>query len=84
MNTYLEKLFDEYWVSPKNRYEISQIYSLLNSEKQQNIIKNFENIAKNLEKIEKKINTEREILIPESIKRIKKVIEKVKIENKKI
>jgi hypothetical protein len=63
MNTRLEMLFEKYNVSDKDKYEINQIFSLLPSNKQQNILKNFEVMIFRFEQIHKEINLERRILI---------------------
>ena len=55
MNTLLQKLFDTYKVSPKNRHDIEQIYGLMPVHKKNNLLKNFEALAYRLEKIEKSI-----------------------------
>ena len=63
MNTLLQKLFDTYKVSPKNRHDIEQIYGLMPVHKKNNLLNNFEALAYRLEKIEKSIAIERDILI---------------------
>lgn len=77
-NTLLEKLFEKYNVSPKNRYEITQIFYLLDAEKQKNLINNFEILVVKLEKIENQIEIEKNLLIPEAIDNIKQVLERVR------
>lgn len=63
MNTYLEKLFEKYNLSDKDRHEVRQIYSLLPTDKQRNLIANFDILAFKLKQIEEEINSEREILL---------------------
>jgi len=63
MNIYLEKLFEKYNLSPKDRYDISQIYSLLPVEKQKNLMNNFEVLAYRIKQIEEQVHNERDILI---------------------
>jgi hypothetical protein len=63
MNTRLELLFEKYNLSPKDRYEINQIFWLLPTDKQQNILKNFDVLVFKLEQIHKEIDLERRILI---------------------
>lgn len=77
-NTLLEKLFEKYNVSSKNRYEITQIFYLLDAEKQKNLINNFEILVVRLEKIENQIEIEKNLLIPEAIDNIKQVLERVR------
>lgn len=63
MNTRLEKLFEIYNISEKDKYEINQIFWLLPINKQQNLLNNFNTFATRLEQINKEINLERRILI---------------------
>ena len=63
MNTRLEKLFEIYNISEKDKYEINQIFWLLPINKQQNLLNNFNAFAIRLEQINKEINLERRILI---------------------
>jgi len=63
MNTRLELLFEKNNVSPKDRYEINQIFWLLPSNKQQNILNNFDQMIFKFDQINKEINLERRILI---------------------
>ena len=83
MNTLLEKLFEQYHISPKDRYEINQIYGLLPTEKKQNLLNNFEALSIRLNKIEEDLNTEREILIWEGVENIRKTIIKARINKEK-
>ncbi len=63
MNTRLEKLFEIYNISEKDKYEINQIFWLLPMRKQQNLLNNFNTFASRLEQINNEINLERRILI---------------------
>lgn len=63
MNTRLEKLFEIYNFSEKNKYEINQIFWLLPMKKQQNLLNNFNVFAFKIQQINKEINLERRILI---------------------
>ncbi len=74
----LNRFFDKYDFSPKDRYEIAQIYSLLPEEKQKNIIKNFDILAIKIQKIEDDIQIEQEILIGEALSNIRIAIEEAK------
>ena len=80
MNTRLEMLFEKYHFSDKDRYEINQFFSLLPDHKKQNMLDNFDALALKLFKIEEEINTERRILIGDSLDNIRKTIELVKKE----
>jgi len=63
MNTKLEKLFEIYNVSAKDRYELNQIFLLLPADKQNNILRNFSTLSFRLEQIHKEIDLERRILV---------------------
>ncbi len=76
MNTRLELLFEKHNVSDKDRYEINQIFWLLPTNKQQNILKNFDIMIFRFEQIHKEINLERRILIWDLFKDIKSFYEK--------
>ncbi len=71
MNTQLTKLFIQYNLSEKNRYEINQFFTLLPLDKQRNLISNFEVLVIRLSQIESEINLERRILIGDLFKDIK-------------
>lgn len=74
MNTKLEKLFEKYDFSPKDRFEISQIFFLLTEEKKQNFLKNFEEFAFQVKKINSDIEIEKNILLDNAIEKIKQSI----------
>jgi hypothetical protein len=76
MNTKLEMLFEKHNVSDKDRYEINQIFWLLPTNRQQNILKNFNIMIFRFEQIHKEINLERRILIWDLFKDIKSFYEK--------
>jgi len=63
MNTLLQKYFDKYNLSEKDKYEVNQIFGLLPVDKQQNLLNNFDLLAIRLNKIEEDIKVEREILV---------------------
>lgn len=75
MNQFLEKLFEQYHLSDKDRHEVRQIYSLLPEEKQRNLITNFEILASRLKVIEYEILSEREILLGQWVDNVRNVIE---------
>ncbi len=74
MNTQLEKLFSQYHISQKDRYEIRQIYSLLPNHKQRELIENFGLLATKFKQIEEEIQTQRELLLGEKVDDIKQLI----------
>lgn len=80
MNTQLEKLFNQYNLSQKDRYEIMQIYTLLSNTKKQNVLQNFAVLAARLHKIENDLQEERELLMWNALRNIEDTIELVKKE----
>lgn len=74
MNTQLEKLFDVYQISQKDRHEIRQIYSLLALHKQRELLENFATIAAKFHQIEEEIRVQRELLIWDKVDEIKQII----------
>ncbi|PZM83898.1 hypothetical protein DLH72_03080 [Candidatus Gracilibacteria bacterium] len=74
MNTRLEKLFEKYKFSQKDRFEVSQIFFLLTEERKQNFLKNFDEFAFQINKINFDIETEKQILIGNAVEKIKKSI----------
>ena len=74
MNTKLEKLFEKYNFSQKDRFEISQIFFLLTEERKQNLLKNFDDLAFSINKINSDIDTEKDILIWSAVEKIKNSI----------
>ena len=74
MNTKLEKLFEKYNFSQKDRFEISQIFFLLTEERKQNLLKNFDDFAFSINKINSDIDTEKDILIWSAVEKIKNSI----------
>ena len=63
MNTQLNKLFEKYNVSEKDRHELNQIFWLLPFDKKNNMLNNFELLAIRLKSINKEIDLERKILV---------------------
>lgn len=75
MNPALARLFEKHHISPKDRYEINQIFGLLPDEKKQNLLRNFWVLALKLQKIEQDLDAEREILLPSSIEKLRKAMD---------
>ncbi|MFK7779670.1 MAG: hypothetical protein QM490_00855 [Candidatus Gracilibacteria bacterium] len=76
MNTRLEKLFEKYNLSDKDRYEINQIFGLLPPDRKLNILNNFDILAFRFEQIHKEIDLERKILIGDLVIDIKSFYKK--------
>jgi hypothetical protein len=73
MNTLLDKLLKQNKVSPKNSYEICQIYSLLPPVKQKNLIDNFSVLIGKINKIEEGMKIEQNILLTQALSDIRSI-----------
>lgn len=82
MNTCLERLFEKYNISQKNRYEIFQIYKLLSLPKRKKLVENFESLVWKIAYIERQLEEERKILIPEAVNNVREVLDEIKNERK--
>lgn len=78
MNILLEKLFDEYKLNAKDRYELNQIFTLVPEWKKQSILNNFDLLVLKIRQVQEEIKIEQEILIWDSISRLKDLFKKVK------
>jgi len=67
MNTQLEKLFQEYNISPQDRYDFLHIYALLPSHKKVWVIENFETIVSQLRLLQQDLLEEQELLFGEAL-----------------
>lgn len=74
MNTLLKSLFEKYEISEKDRYEINQIFNIVNNEKKQKILANFEKLAKKVKQIEEEILFEQKVLLDNILPDIKSII----------
>lgn len=62
MNPRLEKLFESYHFSHKDRYEFLQIYNLLPAHKKVKAIENFDQIYESMELLKVGLHQQHEIL----------------------
>ncbi len=76
MNTLLKTLFDKYKISEKDQYEINQIFMIVDDEKKQKLLANFELLAQKIQKIEEEIKLEQYILLDNIVPDIQKLIQK--------
>ncbi len=60
MNVILERLFKEYKISEKDKYEIRSMYNFLSSEKKQKLIDNFDKIYWDIELLKEERYIEQE------------------------
>ena len=78
MNEKLEKLFEQYSLSPKERYEFMQIYSLLPPLKKVRALERFELIMMELETLKKELLYEQETLLWYTLESIEEKIYQLK------
>ena len=78
---FLERLFEKYNISEKDRYEIREIYHFLPLEKQGNLLLHFQSIVEKMEAIQKDLQIEQGILIGQALTEIEKAIQQVKQKN---
>jgi len=81
MNTVLLKLFEQYELPEKDRYEISQVYNFLPEEKKQRLLRNFKIFIQKINKFREQLQKENEILVGKTIEEIRIMIEQVKNQN---
>lgn len=74
MNVILEKLLQNELLSDKDRYEIKQIFEIVNDEKKQNILKNFDKMIISIAKIKQELRENQEILLWKAISNIERAI----------
>ena len=74
MSAVLEKLFEKYNLTEKDRYEIKQIYSFLNPQKKIHMVENFESIVKHIGRLKKDLFDEQQILFDNTLHTIEQKI----------
>lgn len=80
MNTQLEKLFDIHHFSAKDRYDFSQIYSLLPAEKKVRVIDHFSEVAQEMKLLREQLYIEQNILFGETIEHIESRLQRTQKE----
>lgn len=77
INIYLEKLFEKYEVSTKDRFEIRQIFTFLSDTKKQNLLDNFWSLAIFLKISHSEMIKEQEILLWKIVSNIENEIQQI-------
>ncbi len=80
MNTQLEKLFEAYEFSAKDRYDFLQIYRLLPDIKRVKALDNFEEIATQMQTLREQLHTEQEILFGQTLEHIESRLQRMQKE----
>jgi len=75
MNVLLEKLFEQYSLSEKDRYEILQMFHIMSDAKKQLLLNNFEKLSEKIKKISQDIIIEQGILLDSILPEIQKIVE---------
>ncbi len=74
MNSSLEKLFEKYELLEKDKHEIRQIFSLLNLEKRQRLIDNFDKVFSSVIKLKRTMFIDQNNIYNKTLKNIDKKI----------
>lgn len=74
MNQALEKLLQNDLLTDKDRYEIRQIFNIVDERKKQNILNNFDKMLLSIAKIKIEMREQQEILLGKAISNIEKAI----------
>lgn len=74
MNQALEKLLQNDLLTDKDRYEIRQIFNIVDEQKKQNILNNFDKMLLSIAKIKIEMREQQEILLGKAISNIEKAI----------
>ena len=78
MNVLLEKLLESAPLDEKDKYEIRQIFNIVNDDKKQNILKNFDYIVSSTLKIKQDLRDSQEILLWKAISNIERVVKQAR------
>lgn len=78
MNVILEKLLQNELLSDKDRYEIRQIFEVVDEQKKQNILRNFDKMVLAIVKIKQELIENQEILLWKAISNIEKAIKQAR------
>lgn len=80
-NIQLEKLLLHHELDEKDRYEIRQIFWLVDERKKMNILNNFEKMVAGIVKIKQELKESQEILLGKVLDDIKQSLEKYSIDS---
>lgn len=74
MNIALEKFLQNELLTEKDKYEIRQIFEMVDDVKKQNILKNFDKILIAIVKIKQELREQQEILLGRAVSNIERAI----------
>ncbi len=78
MNVLLETLLENALLTDKDRYEIRQIFQLVDEKKKQNILNNFERILSSIAQIKIEMREQQEILLGRAISNIERSLKQAR------
>lgn len=81
INTRLEKLFDQYNFSLKDRYDFSQIFSLLPDYKKKRVVDRFDEIVSSMQDLRGDLILQQEILFGEALENIESKLQQIQVDN---
>lgn len=74
MNIALEKFLQNELLTEKDKYEIRQIFEMVDDVKKQNILKNFDKMLIAILKIKQELREQQEILLGKAVSNIERAI----------
>ncbi len=78
MNVLLEKLLENDLLTQKDRYEIRQIFQVVDERKKQNILNNFEKILSSIAQIKIEMREQQEILLGKAVSNIERALKQAR------
>ena len=78
MNTLLELKMEKSDLSDRDKFEIRQFFNIVDNQKKQNILKNFDQMVFNINKIKAEIIEEQEILLWKAISNMERAIKRAR------
>ena len=74
MNVLLEKLLENDLLTEKDRYEVRQIFQVVDDRKKQNILNNFDKILSGIAQIKIEMREQQEILLGKAVSNIERAL----------
>ncbi len=74
MNVFLEKLLENDLLTQKDKYEIRQIFQVVDDRKKQHILNNFDKILSSIAQIKIEMREQQEILLGKAVSNIERAL----------